>query len=88
MLAENPLVFLQDFGVAVDKPAHGMLQDVHWSIGVFGYFPTYTLGNLYAAQIAAAAATGLLQSPITSTDSAMDSQKAEYSPYMLYTWSA
>ena len=40
--------FLQDFGVAVDKPAHGMLQDVHWSIGVFGYFPTYTLGNVYA----------------------------------------
>jgi len=40
--------FLQDFGVAVDKPAHGMLQDVHWSIGVFGYFPTYSLGNVYA----------------------------------------
>ena len=40
--------FLQDFGVAVDQPAHGMLQDVHWSIGVFGYFPTYTLGNVYA----------------------------------------
>jgi len=40
--------FLQDFGVAVDTPAHGMLQDVHWSIGIFGYFPTYTLGNVYA----------------------------------------
>ncbi len=40
--------FLKDFGVAVDRPAHGMLQDVHWSIGVFGYFPTYTLGNVYA----------------------------------------
>ena len=40
--------FLQDFGVAVDKPAHGMLQDVHWSVGLFGYFPTYSLGNLYA----------------------------------------
>jgi carboxypeptidase Taq len=40
--------FLQDFGVAVDTPANGMLQDVHWSIGVFGYFPTYTLGNVYA----------------------------------------
>jgi carboxypeptidase Taq len=26
-----------------------MLQDVHWSIGVFGYFPTYSLGNVYAA---------------------------------------
>ena len=40
--------FLQDFGVAVDQPAHGMLQDVHWSIGIFGYFPTYSLGNVYA----------------------------------------
>jgi carboxypeptidase Taq len=25
-----------------------MLQDVHWSVGLFGYFPTYSLGNLYA----------------------------------------
>jgi carboxypeptidase Taq len=25
-----------------------MLQDVHWSVGLFGYFPTYTLGNVYA----------------------------------------
>ena len=40
--------FKADFGVAVDRPAHGMLQDVHWSVGLFGYFPTYTLGNLYA----------------------------------------
>ncbi len=40
--------FQSDFGVAVDRPAHGMLQDVHWSCGLFGYFPTYTLGNVYA----------------------------------------
>jgi carboxypeptidase Taq len=40
--------FLADFGVAVDRPRHGMLQDVHWSVGLFGYFPTYALGNLYA----------------------------------------
>lgn len=40
--------FLGDFGVAVDRPSHGMLQDVHWSVGLFGYFPTYTLGNVYA----------------------------------------
>jgi carboxypeptidase Taq len=31
--------------------AKGILQDVHWSTGAFGYFPTYTLGNLYASQI-------------------------------------
>ncbi len=30
------------------SPRNGMLQDVHWSIGLFGYFPTYTLGNVYA----------------------------------------
>lgn len=33
----------------------GVLQDVHWSAGLFGYFPTYALGNLYAAQFFAAA---------------------------------
>ncbi|ESW60529.1 MAG: peptidase M32 [Rhodobacter sp. CACIA14H1] len=40
--------FAADFGVTVDRPSHGMLQDVHWSVGLFGYFPTYTLGNVYA----------------------------------------
>jgi carboxypeptidase Taq len=40
--------FLADFGVAVDRPSHGVLQDVHWSCGLFGYFPTYSLGNVYA----------------------------------------
>ncbi|MDO5603935.1 MAG: carboxypeptidase M32 [Paracoccus sp. (in: a-proteobacteria)] len=40
--------FLHDFGVAVDKPSNGVLQDVHWSVGLFGYFPTYALGNVYA----------------------------------------
>jgi carboxypeptidase Taq len=40
--------FHADFGLAVDKPSNGMLQDVHWSVGLFGYFPTYSLGNVYA----------------------------------------
>jgi carboxypeptidase Taq len=40
--------FAADFGVVVDRPANGMLQDVHWSAGLFGYFPTYSLGNVYA----------------------------------------
>jgi carboxypeptidase Taq len=31
-----------------------MLQDVHWSVGLFGYFPTYTLGNVYAGCLHAA----------------------------------
>ncbi|TVP74493.1 MAG: carboxypeptidase M32 [Rhodobacteraceae bacterium] len=40
--------FEADFGIPVDRPANGVLQDVHWSVGLFGYFPTYALGNLYA----------------------------------------
>lgn len=28
------------------------MQDIHWAAGIMGYFPTYTLGNLYAAQLA------------------------------------
>lgn len=37
-------------GIRPKTDAEGVLQDVHWSGGAFGYFPTYTLGNLYAAQ--------------------------------------
>jgi len=40
--------FEADFGYAVDKPSNGVLQDVHWSVGLIGYFPTYSLGNVYA----------------------------------------
>jgi carboxypeptidase Taq len=46
-------------GIDVPDDRRGCLQDVHWSGGLFGYFPTYTLGNLYAAQFAAAAARAL-----------------------------
>ena len=38
-------------GVVPDREADGVLQDVHWSAGLVGYFPTYSLGNLYAAQL-------------------------------------
>ena len=37
-------------GIDVDKISNGVLQDIHWSGGSFGYFPTYTLGNVYGAQ--------------------------------------
>jgi carboxypeptidase Taq len=40
-------------GIVPASPADGVMQDVHWAEGLFGYFPTYTLGNLYAAQLAA-----------------------------------
>tara|TARA_B110000444_G_scaffold259039_1_gene301604 strand:+ start:1347 stop:2834 length:1488 start_codon:yes stop_codon:yes gene_type:complete len=39
------------FGIEVPDDSFGCLQDIHWSMGAFGYFPTYTLGNLYAAQL-------------------------------------
>jgi carboxypeptidase Taq len=38
-------------GVVPDADANGVLQDVHWSMASFGYFPTYTLGTLTAAQL-------------------------------------
>ncbi|MDD9911305.1 MAG: carboxypeptidase M32 [Ahrensia sp.] len=43
--------FERDFGIAVPKASQGVLQDIHWSAGLFGYFPTYALGNIYAAQL-------------------------------------
>jgi len=39
------------FGIEVPNDTRGCLQDVHWSFGLYGYFPTYCLGNLYAAQL-------------------------------------
>lgn len=39
------------FGITPTNDTEGVLQDVHWAEGMFGYFPTYTLGNIYAAQI-------------------------------------
>ncbi|MFO0910063.1 MAG: carboxypeptidase M32 [Isosphaeraceae bacterium] len=38
-------------GVTPANVSEGCLQDIHWSAGLFGYFPTYTLGNLFAAQL-------------------------------------
>lgn len=38
-------------GLEVPDDARGVLQDVHWADGSFGYFPTYTLGNVIAAQL-------------------------------------
>jgi carboxypeptidase Taq len=42
-------------GIESPTDADGVLQDVHWSAGLFGYFPTYSLGNLYASQLFEAA---------------------------------
>jgi carboxypeptidase Taq len=46
-------------GIQPSKPSEGFLQDVHWSCGLYGYFPTYSLGNLYSAQLMIAAEKAL-----------------------------
>jgi carboxypeptidase Taq len=46
-------------GVSPSSDANGVLQDVHWSSGGIGYFPTYTLGNIYASQFYEAMSTEL-----------------------------
>src|SRR5690606_16006812 len=42
-------------GIVPETDSKGVLQDIHWSMAAFGYFPTYTLGNLFSAQFMAAA---------------------------------
>lgn len=46
-------------GLRPPRDADGVLQDIHWSAAAIGYFPTYTLGNLYAAQLFARAESEL-----------------------------
>jgi carboxypeptidase Taq len=46
-------------GLEVPDDAHGVLQDVHWPSGAFGYFPTYSLGNVIAGQLWEAASRDL-----------------------------
>ncbi|MEP4079195.1 carboxypeptidase M32 [Haloferula sp.] len=66
--------FEQSFGMTPPDDAHGCLQDIHWSMGGLGYFPTYTLGNLSGAQFFNAA----------MEDDAVRSgfAKAEYGPLL------
>ncbi|MEZ6121977.1 MAG: hypothetical protein R3C49_02235 [Planctomycetaceae bacterium] len=42
------------FGSSPSSDREGVLQDSHWAVGMFGYFPSYTIGSLYAAQLAEA----------------------------------
>ncbi|WP_417245899.1 carboxypeptidase M32 [Celeribacter sp.] len=60
--------FEADFGVKVDKVSNGCLQDVHWPVGLFGYFPTYSLGNVYA---------GCLHKALRAEVSDLDAQLAK-----------
>jgi carboxypeptidase Taq len=52
-------LYMQFLGVKPPDDNTGVLQDVHWSHGSFGYFPTYTLGSFYAAQLYHQAATDI-----------------------------
>jgi carboxypeptidase Taq len=38
-------------GVTIENDSEGVMQDIHWASGAFGYFPTYALGNVYGGQI-------------------------------------
>lgn len=44
-------LYQEYLGVTPDSDRNGVLQDVHWSGGMFGYFPSYALGNAFAAQL-------------------------------------
>ncbi len=51
--------YQRNLGIVPSNDAEGCLQDGHWASGMFGYFPTYTLGTLYAAQLFEAACRDL-----------------------------
>ncbi|MFZ5806077.1 MAG: carboxypeptidase M32 [Verrucomicrobiota bacterium] len=57
--------FKKMFSITVPNDASGCLQDIHWSLGSMGYFPTYTLGNLNASQLHHAA---FAQQPFLADD--------------------
>ncbi len=44
-------LYMEYLGVKVPDDTHGVLQDSHWAGGTFGYFPSYSIGSAYAAQI-------------------------------------
>jgi carboxypeptidase Taq len=64
------------FGFSPPDDRHGCLQDIHWSMGGLGYFATYTLGNINAAQLFAAACK---QAPVAAAIA-----NADYAP--LLSW--
>ena len=68
--------FRELFGLTPPDDRRGCLQDIHWSMGGLGYFATYTLGNLNAAQ--------LFQTAKKQRKIAAALEKADYAP--LLTW--
>jgi carboxypeptidase Taq len=68
--------FASYFGMTPPNDAQGCLQDIHWSGGLVGYFPTYALGNMYAAQFfeSARAALGDLDAQFAGGDKPLSHQ--------------
>jgi carboxypeptidase Taq len=56
-VAELPQIWNQKYkeylGVDIENDSEGVMQDIHWSSGAFGYFPSYALGNIFSGQILA-----------------------------------
>jgi carboxypeptidase Taq len=45
--------YMEYLGLKIENDSEGVMQDTHWGLGYFGYFPSYALGNIYGAQILA-----------------------------------
>jgi carboxypeptidase Taq len=43
--------YRENFGINVENDSEGVMQDTHWASGLYGYFPSYALGNIYGGQI-------------------------------------
>ncbi len=69
--------YQQWLNITVPDDQHGCLQDVHWSYGSFGYFPTYSLGSFYAAQFFES---------IKKTDPALEEKMANGNTTELLEW--
>jgi len=58
MVKELPEIWNQGYkdylGMDIENDSEGVMQDTHWASGLYGYFPTYALGNIYSGQIFAA----------------------------------
>ena len=51
--------YKEQLGVKVENDAEGVMQDTHWASGLYGYFPTYALGNIYTGQLITALAKNM-----------------------------
>jgi len=64
------------FGLVPPDDARGCLQDIHWSGGMLGYFPTYALGNMIAAQLFEAARRAVRAGPVRGAEGMAQSENS------------